>query len=335
VLLLSFLKIGSLTWIAVQPRETTGMARNADYSGLAELEREIELEMDEELDTELDEEMDEGELGSDEENEALLELNEEAGPDEELESEDPEGEAPNGGRDSEFVDRFMEIASREFESESEVDRAMNETLNDVASEYLFGSIIKGIKKAKKFGQRLAKNSIVKSLVKKGLSVASGQFPALKAAMQLAKGNLQGALVNLGKQALGAAIPGGTAALGALQSIGIAPAGEMANDREAWENYVQISREAFEHLGNNVTAKADQPIEASRLASQALQHALGRAQARVASGVSGVVGGIVGGGTRAGGTRGTGQRSGRVTRYHIRPGEKIVIVGGRKLIVSGG
>ena len=94
----------------------------------------------------------------------------------------------DGDREREYVERFLEIAAHEFESESEVDQAMNETLTDVANEYLFGSLWK---KAASFGKNLAKNSVVRALVNKGLSVASGQFPALKAALQLAKGNLQG------------------------------------------------------------------------------------------------------------------------------------------------
>lgn len=301
------------------------MTIRRDLSGVSELEREIELEMDDELerDEEGDEELEAA--GDDSELERAFEADDESGAegesggDEEADQE-LEWEAGDGDRDREYVERFLEIAAREFESEAEVDRAMNEALNDVASEYLFGNVWK---RARKFGTSLAKNKIVGSLVKKGLSVASGQLPALKAAMQLAKGDLQGALLNLGKQALGAAIPGGTAALGALQALGVNSTQDPQSNREAWENYVQISREAFEYLADNVTETVDQPLEASRLAAKSFQHAIGRAEQRAAP---------------AGRPRGAGQvaihRNGRVTRYRLRPGEKLLITGARKLLVRG-
>ena len=185
------------------------MRKTSDFSGLSDLEREIELEMDDELETEeepesndelelddeleTDEETDESELELAFETDDESDFEQEAQADEEAGVEDEtdeELEVKVGGddRNQEYVERFLEIASHEFESESEVDRMMNETLNDVASEYLFGSL----KRLGKGLKGLAKNRIVRSLVKKGLSVASGQLPALKAAMQLAKGNLQGA-----------------------------------------------------------------------------------------------------------------------------------------------
>jgi hypothetical protein len=142
-------------------------------------------------------------------------------------------------------------------------------------------------------------------------------------MQLAKGNLQGALVNLGKQAIGAAIPGGGAALSALGSLGFKPTDTPEENREGWENYAQLSREAYEYLADNVTEAADQPLEASRLASNAFQHAVKRAQVRVASGGLGRVPG-----------RAAFRAGGRVVRYRVRPGQKIIITGGHKLIVRG-
>jgi len=300
-----------------------------DYSGLSELEREIELEMDDELEIADDEAGDEG----------TLEL--ESGDDEAPFQIDPEVDDASGfageltvgrerpfevgdGRDQEFVDRFLEIASRQFESEFEVDQALNEVLEDVAQEYLFGSIWKN---AKRFGRNLAKNKVLGALVKKGLSVASGQLPALKAAMQLAKGNLKGALLNLGKQAIGAAIPGGSVALGALSALGGGGSREAPDEHETWQNYTQIAREAFEHLGDTVNEMADQPIEASRLAANAFQHAVGRAQARAARNG--------GGGGRPGGPGRTSGGPQRVSRHRLRRGEKLIISGAGTIIVRGG
>jgi hypothetical protein len=289
---------------------------------MSDLEREIELEMDNELEgvdagiAEL-----EGPEYEDEEHEAgdAWELDQEAGLDQEAEDVN-ELEVVADDREQDYVERFLEIASREYESESEVDQAMNEVLDEMAREYLFGSIAKRVKK---FGAKLANNPAIRGLVKKGLSVAAGQFPALKAALALAKGDLKGSLLNLGKQALGAAIPGGPAALGALGSLGFTGETDPQANREAWGNYVQMSREAFEHMANNITPTADQPIEASRIATNAYRHAVRRAQMRA------------GGGRRFGGrAAGSGGAQASIVRHHLRPGQKIVITGAAKLIVKG-
>lgn len=291
------------------------MPINRDYAGMSELERELELEMDDEL--EIEGEADDGgafeaagddEVGDQTESEAGdLEIDEEH----------------DEGRDREFVERFMEIASREFEAEYELDQAMNEVLDDVAQEYLFGNILK---KARRFGQGLMKNKVLGSLVRKGLSVASGQLPALKAAMQLAKGNLQGALLNMGKQFVGTAIPGGSVALGALSALG---GGGSASEREVWQNYTQLARDAFEHLGDNVNEMADQPVEASRLAANAFQHAVRRAQGRGPSNAQANMG--AGRNGRPGGMRRSGSGARRV---QLRPGEKLIISGAGTIIVRG-
>ena len=294
------------------------MATNID-SDMSELEREIELEMDEELGA--DEELEGLESETDDhEFEDTMELDEESDFGEEgRETGQEEFEGGESGRDQEYVERFLEIASREFESEAEVDQAMNEVLNGLSREYFFGNIFK---KVRKLRRTLGGNKLLRSLIKKGLSVASGQFPALKAALQLAKGNLQGALLNLGKQALSTAISGGGAALGRSQGARIRGNAGSAGQPRRMENYVKLSREAFEHLADNVTESADQPLEASRLASNALQQAIRRAQARAPSRGRRITQQVV---VRPGQ---------RVVRHHVRPGERIVIAGGRKIIIKG-
>lgn len=292
------------------------MPTNRDYSGMSELERELELEMDDELEIEA------GAAGDDEF---------EAAGDEETGSGPLYADEPTLGReraleigdggDREFVERFMEIASREFEAEFELDHAMNEVLDDVAQEFLFGRILRG---ARRFGTRVMKNKALGALVRKGLSVASGQLPALKAALQLAKGDLQGAVLNVGKQLIGTAIPGGSVALGALSALG-AGGNAAPAEREVWQNYTQMAREAFEHLADNVNEVADQPIEASRLAANAFQHAVRRAQAR--AGVAGHPG-------QPGAMAGVSRTPGGARRVHLRPGEKLVISGAGTIVVRG-
>ena len=314
------------------------MAMKQDYTGMSDLEREIELEMDDEL--EFDDEASDEEVGDDRETGdetefELLEGDHETTLDEQAEinqeaafesGEDFESEIETDARirDQEYVERLMEIAGRQYESESEVEQALNETLDGMAQERLFGGIAKRLRK---FGTRLAKNKTLMGLARKGLSVASGQFPAIKAALSLAKGDLKSTLANLGKQAISAAIPGGGAALGALNALGFTQSENPEDNREAWENYVQLSREAFEHLGNNITPNADQPLEASRLAANAYQHALKRAQQRTA------VNGGSGQAARGQGGRGALNRR-RVARITVKPGQIIVLKNARRVVIRG-
>jgi hypothetical protein len=293
---------------------------------LSELEQEVELDMEgdyeapdsesEDSDREweaIESESDDREWEDESQDLTELESNQESADD--REAQDFEWESETDGRDSEYVDRFLEVASREFESESEVDASLNEVLEDVSKEYFFGKIKKGLKK-------LAKNKLVRGLVQKGLKFAQGQFPALKAVTQLARGNLKGMLLNLGKQALGAAIPGSTAVLGALDNVGLnSESGDVA-DREVWDNYLQISKDAFETLADNLNEQVDQPLEASRVASQAFRHAMVRAKQR-RGGAGRVVVGSPGRGAR-----------GPVRRIQLQPGERLVITGVRKLFVKG-
>jgi hypothetical protein len=304
------------------------MAIKQDYAGMSDLERDIELEMDDEFEFEGDEESGVDQEGSDDQ-EFEFEGDEEAGGDQEADDEagdDSEFEIESDARVSnqEYVERFMEIASRTYESESEVDQALNETLDGLAQERLFGALKRGWK-------ALKKNKILGALAKKGLSLASGQFPALKAALSLAKGDLKGTLMNLGKQAITAAIPGSGAALGALNSLGFTQSESPEDNREAWENYVQMSGEAFEHLAANINPRADQPVEANRLATNAFQHAMKRAQQRTMAGGQRPMNGL---GARAMVRPGGGGGRRRVARIRVKPGQIIVLKNARKVVVKG-
>lgn len=305
------------------------MAIKQDYAGMSDLERDIELEMDDEFELEGDEESGVDQEGSDDQEfEFELEGDDEAS-DQEADDEggddsEFEIEADARVRDQEYVEKFMEIASRTYESEFEVDQALNETLDGLAQERLFGGL-------KKLGKSLLKNKMLRGLAKKGLSIASGQFPALKAALSLAKGDLKGTLMNLGKQAITAAIPGSGAALGALNSLGFTQSESPEDNREAWENYVQMSGEAFEHLAANINPRADQPVEANRLATNAFQHAMKRAQQRTMTGGQRPMNGPR---SRAGLHPGGGRRHGRVARITVKPGQTIVLRNARKVVVKG-
>ena len=288
------------------------MARNRKFKDISDLEREFELDMeseppdeqafesdlDQELEAELDEEYGEEEGPEDLEQEFELELEQD---------EDP--------REMEFAERFYELGQRQFESEFEVDRALSEVLDDMEREYFFGRLVKKVARGVSgAAKRLKKSGLVRGLIHKGLSYAGGRFPALKAITQLARGNLKGALLPLAKTALGAAVPGGPAALAVLNALGFETAEDTAQNRFGWQNYTRIAREAYEHLADNVTMRVDEPREASQLAASAFQQALRGAQARAQTGP-----GLM----RAG----AGSAGRRVVRIQLRPGQKLLVTRG--------
>jgi hypothetical protein len=183
-------------------------------------------------------------------------------------------EGPNDwgdGRNQEFVDRLMEISGRQFESPYESEGAIGEVLDDIEREYFFGALKRGLKK-------LSKNKLLRSLASKGLQMGVNQFlPGLKGAVQLASGNVNAAMKSFGNQILNSAVPGGSAMLDTVSALGLDPV--ATGEREAWENYVDMSREAYEHLAENLTPNAHRPAEAVRLANNAIQHAIRQAHRR--------------------------------------------------------
>jgi hypothetical protein len=236
------------------------MPRQQDYSDLSELEREFELEMEdgpESLEFELGEDT---EADEDREYDELEGLDEE----EELEADQAETalerEYAGASRSREYVERLLELSAREFESAAEVDQAMNEVLDDMEREYFLGKLLR----------KAGKSKFLRSLAKKGMQLGVRKFlPGLQGALQLARGNVKGALLNFGKQALGTVVPGGAMTLDAVKALGLGAGESPATDREAWENYVSLARNAYEHLADNITESADRPAEASRLANNAI------------------------------------------------------------------
>lgn len=235
------------------------MTRDLNDLDLSELERELELEMDD--DAELTDDR-----GIERELEILTEFEEE-----------PEGEFEEVEQETgdDYAERFYELSTRAFESESEVDAAVNDLLGEMEREYFWGGLKKALKKVP-----------VKKLLKKGLSVVKGlalKHPALqglKSLTQLARGNLKGMLGSFAKTAITTLLsshPAGAAILPALRALGFEATEDPEVNRAAWQNFVEVSREAFDHLGTSMTEIADEPLEASRLATNAFQAAFRRAQ----------------------------------------------------------
>ncbi len=292
--------------------------RAATYD-MSELEREFELEMD---DHEADEEfeggsyefeVDDGEVGFDGEGE----FDEGAG---EFEFEaDDEFE---GFGDS-HADRLAELASREFESESELDGALSRVMGEIEQEFFFGGLAKKLARSKlgRFGI-----SKLKGFVKnKFPSIPGlGALGGLGALTKLARGDLRGALGNLAKSAMpmvAAAVPGGAIALPALKALGLGETSNPDGEHEAWENFVEGAREAYDHLASNLHENVDQPLEASRAATAAYQAGLKRMAAGSRRGAAGFATGTAGFAMGAG----RGRRGGEVRTIRLRRGQKIRII----------
>jgi hypothetical protein len=289
------------------------MYRKSNQQNMSELEQEFELEMD---DNETDDfETDDFEMNDDSETD---DFEFEAGDDSESDDyemeygDDSQGEyewlEPNN---SSYGERFFELSQREFESESEIDEAVNEILDDMEREYFLGGIFKGgFNKLKNAARKLAQKGI--ALAKKaGINLPS--IEALKSMLGPVAGLLKGNLGALIKPALKAALmahPAGMAALPALKALGFESSEDMGENREAWNNYASVAQEAFEYLAANINENADNPLEASRLATNAFQAGLKNVRNRR--------------GFMPNKMRGGNIRKRKVRRIYIHPGETLVI-----------
>jgi len=158
-----------------------------------------------------------------------------------------------------FAEKFYELSNRTFKTEAEIDNAVNGILNEIERDYFFKDLLKKTKKAGKL------------LLKKGLRMFEGvpAFQAAKGITQLARGNLKGTLGTLAKAGL-KGVRAEAVVLPVLGSLGF-EAGEQ--NREAWQSFTNVCKESFDYLATNLNENADDPIEASRLASEAFSAAL--------------------------------------------------------------
>jgi hypothetical protein len=121
------------------------MSNRFDAMDMSELEREFEFEMEAESDDEF-----EGEF----EEEFEFELDDEF----EFEADDEFEGMEDQEYGNDYAERFYELSQRQFESESEVDTAINEVLDDMEREYFFGKALRGIKNIAK---KVSKNQVFK------------------------------------------------------------------------------------------------------------------------------------------------------------------------------
>lgn len=231
------------------------MARTQD--DLSDLERDIELQMEGGRDDV------EGEL------EALLEQSGER--DEEFLAEDERPdellrELPNG---SDYVERFMELSRRPFESDLAIDQELAGVFHELERDFFFkklgGWLKKGVKGLKRIGAKA---------VSLGRRLAKSPLQAFKGLTDLARGNLGGLLKSLAKAALAGVVPGGAALAPALSALGLeAETDDPDAAREFWQRYVKLCEAAYEHLGEALDTDADDPAVAGRVAQESFQKAL--------------------------------------------------------------
>jgi hypothetical protein len=275
------------------------MLRDLDESSLSELESEYELEMDDsefEFETDSGYEFGEAEFegSGDYEDELESEYERDADYEDEFEYESL------GGATGLYGDRFFELAQMEFESESELDQEVNGILNEMEQDFFW-------KAAKRFIKKRGPGLIGK-LGKYALS-KSPMGQAFKGFSQLAKGNLKGALAGLAKTAL-SAHPATAAAMPALSALGFEASEDPEANREAWNNYTEVAREAYENLAATINPNAANPGVASDMAKRALQSALSAAGKRVG---------------RGNGRTGERKPRGRKRVVRLAPGEYLVVM----------
>jgi hypothetical protein len=213
------------------------MSKDTKVKDKSDIEKEFEEDLKEEEERRLPEEAElEGEF------------------DEELEGE----ELPEKRALDPFAEKFYELSSRTFKTKTEIDLAVNGILNEIERGYFFKGLLK---KTGKSG---------KALLKKGLGTFRGvsAFQAAEGITQLVRENLKGTLGTLAKSGL--KVRAGAAALPVLGTLGFEP-GET--NRDAWQNFTNVCKESFDYLAKNLNENADDPVEASRLASEAFSVAL--------------------------------------------------------------
>lgn len=283
------------------------MRSHASTYDMSELEAEFELELD-------DHESGQDFEGGDFELEADNQEHEFEGDFEngDFESGDFEYEADNEfeGFAGSFAEQLSELSSREFESESELDGALSRVLGEMEQEFFFGGLAKKIARSKLGRMGLSR---LKGFIKNKFPMIPGlgALGGLGALTKLARGDLRGALGGLAKAAMpmvAAAIPGGAIALPALKALGLGETADPDRSNEAWENFVEGAREAYDHLASNLHEHIDQPLEASRAATAAYQAGLkGMAAGRAALGLA----------TRNGGSLARALPAGSASRRRIR------------------
>lgn len=228
---------------------------------ISELEREYELDMADSSETEIDES---GEISEAESDDM------EASDDTEFDFE--ESPAENFERD--YAERLYELAQREFESPDEATEAFEGVLNEMYENFL------GLGKVRNYLKNKGRK-LLKAGLKAGVGILR-KHPAFGLVKNVLAGkNLTQVLSSLAQTAA-AGTPIGAAVLPALKSLGF-PGETPQEEREAWDNFVEVAREAYADLASNLSEAADQPFAATQLATESLKRGMRRVLERTRNG----------------------------------------------------
>lgn len=228
------------------------MTKNYKNDALSDLEREFELAMEDTI-------MPDDDMELEREFESVMDI---------VENQNEEYDEDN--RNSDYAERFYELSTREFELESELDQEVNDILDEIERDFFFKKMFKKIKKGAK---GLAKKAFRygKRYLKK-----TSPFNMFKGISSLARGDLKGLLGSLAKTAIGTAVPGGSFIAPALSALGFEAEMEGPNmNREFWDKFVQVSREAYDYMVENIDESADDPLVASELAGDSFRNAVNK------------------------------------------------------------
>lgn len=194
----------------------------------------------------------------------------------------------------EFARRLREISLRNCEFDpDEADSELQRLFREMEQEYFFKGLAK---KLKKRGMKLLNRGLQVVQTNPMLRNTIGNTPAfqaINAATQLARGNLRGMLTSAAKGLIPGAAP-------VMNALGLEASPDNTGD-DRWTRFTRVSREAYEHLNDNVSDNADDVMEASRLAREAYETGF-RAVRKL-----------------------KGQDNGRIVRLRLAPGESVTLV----------
>jgi len=198
-----------------------------------------------------------------------------------------------GASSDKYVDRFMELASQSYESELELDESVERLLGEMEREYFWGAL----KKVARRGLRAGVGKLISQA--KHLAKSHPLYRSLQGLTSLHRRGLRGLLGQLASAAA-SATPYGGAINAAMKAPNFQP-GAPQQEREAWENFVNVSKDAYQNLAANIS-ETESIGGAQDQAARALSDAISKHRGNVS------------------GSRGDGRRI-----IRLRPGEKVTIV----------
>ena len=161
-----------------------------------------------------------------------------------------------------YAEKFYALSTKKIKTEAELNNAVNKILNEIEHDYFFKGLV----------QKTTKGG--KLLLQKGLKTFKGipAFQAANAITQMVRGNLKVTFGTLAKTALKGMQAGTTSPT--LKTLGFEAGNEETEqNREAWQNFTNVCKESFDYLARNLNENADDPLEASKLSSEAFSAAV--------------------------------------------------------------